>query len=155
MNEIKQVVNNNYNEVGNISGLNTSDKTSVVNAINEVSDKIKDTGWNTASLNTGFTHSALASAGDLMYRRIGNVVYIKGSVKGFTSSSTVCTQLPNGYRPPSRIDFYGSESGNYIAKFIVGADGGISYLGGTRGSVAATQWFNLCTSYITDETFPV
>lgn len=36
MNEIKQVVNTNYGEVGNIANLNTTDKTSVVNAINEL-----------------------------------------------------------------------------------------------------------------------
>ena len=37
MNEIKSVVNGNYNEVGNITNLTTTDKTSVVNAINETS----------------------------------------------------------------------------------------------------------------------
>ena len=36
MNEIKSVVNGNYNEVGNITNLNTTDKSSVVNAINEL-----------------------------------------------------------------------------------------------------------------------
>ena len=36
MNEIKSVVNGNYNEVGNITNLTTTDKSSVVNAINEV-----------------------------------------------------------------------------------------------------------------------
>ena len=37
MNEIKSVVNGNYNEVGNITNLTTTDKSSVVNAINETS----------------------------------------------------------------------------------------------------------------------
>ena len=37
MNEIKSVVNGNYNEVGNITTLTTTDKSSVVNAINETS----------------------------------------------------------------------------------------------------------------------
>lgn len=37
MNEIKTVVNGNYNEVGDITNLTTTDKTSVVNAINETS----------------------------------------------------------------------------------------------------------------------
>lgn len=38
MNEIKSVVNTNYGEVGNIANLKTTDKTSVVNAINELKD---------------------------------------------------------------------------------------------------------------------
>ena len=36
MNEIKSVVNTNYGEVGDITSLTTTDKTSVVNAINEL-----------------------------------------------------------------------------------------------------------------------
>ena len=115
---------------------------------------INDTGWITPTLNTGFTQAALASAGDFMYRRIGNIVYIKGSVKGFTATSQSCVQLPTGYRPSTRIDFYASESGDYIAKFMVTYQGNITYLGGTRGSVSSSQWFNLCTSYITDDAFP-
>ena len=39
MNEIKQVVNANYDDVGNIADLNTEDTSSIVNAINEVKDK--------------------------------------------------------------------------------------------------------------------
>lgn len=38
MNEIKSVVNGNYNEVGDITTLTTTDKTSVVNAINELNE---------------------------------------------------------------------------------------------------------------------
>lgn len=38
MNEIKSVVNTNYGEVGNITNLNTTDKTSIVSAINELKD---------------------------------------------------------------------------------------------------------------------
>ena len=36
MNEIKNVVNNNYNEVGDILDLETADKTSIVTALNEI-----------------------------------------------------------------------------------------------------------------------
>jgi len=116
--------------------------------------KQQDTGWITATMNEGFSNGALGTAGDLMYRRIGNVVYIKGSCKGFTSFTSPCTRLPAGFRPSSRIDFYGSESGNYIAKFAVNTAGDIWCLGGTRGTIADTQWFNVCTSFITDQAFP-
>ena len=154
MNEIKNVVNNNQAEVGDITTLNTTNKTSVVNAVNEVNTKLQDTGWITAELFEGFS-SGLASAGTFMYRRIGNIVYLKGSAKGFGEApNNACAQLPEGFRPATRIDFYASESGNYIAKFQVASSGYVSYLGGTRGSVSSTQWFNMCTSYITDEDFP-
>lgn len=40
MNEIKSVVNGNYTEVGDITNLTTTDKTSVVNAINETDNRL-------------------------------------------------------------------------------------------------------------------
>ena len=40
MNEIKSVVNTNYGEVGDINNLNTTDKTSIVNAINSMQGAI-------------------------------------------------------------------------------------------------------------------
>lgn len=56
MNEIKNVVNNNYSEVGDITTLTTADKSSVVNAINELNEKnIISVGL---SANTNITVSA-------------------------------------------------------------------------------------------------
>lgn len=47
MNEIKQVVNENDNKVGELNALNTNDKTSIVNAINEIgTDYIIESGSN-------------------------------------------------------------------------------------------------------------
>ena len=43
MNEIKQVVNENDDKVGELNGLNTTDKSSMVNATNEVLTKSTDT----------------------------------------------------------------------------------------------------------------
>jgi hypothetical protein len=41
MNEIKQVVNTNDDNVGDLTSLDTTDKTSIVNAINEVKGQLK------------------------------------------------------------------------------------------------------------------
>lgn len=110
----------------------------------------EDSGWKECELKEGFEQGALESAGNLMYRKIGNIVYIKGSVKGFTDDNVICAQLPENYRPNTRIDFYGSESGDYMAKFQITSQGNIAYLGGTRKLSGASQWFNLCTSFIVD-----
>lgn len=40
MNEIKNVVNQNDDNVGALSGLNTTNKSSIVNAVNEVNTKV-------------------------------------------------------------------------------------------------------------------
>ena len=55
LNEIKNVVNTNYDEAGNISNLDTTDKTSLVNAINEIVPDI------TASANAG--HISIGKVG--------------------------------------------------------------------------------------------
>ena len=59
MNEIKTVVNGNYNEVGDITTLTTTDKTSVVNAINEVN---KASNFIVAGITTDQTISTLNTA---------------------------------------------------------------------------------------------
>ena len=47
MNEIKNIVNENDDKVGDLNDLNTTDKTSIVNAINEIgTDYIIETGSN-------------------------------------------------------------------------------------------------------------
>lgn len=60
---------------------------------------IMDTGWQDITLQNGFT----ARSGDIykpQYRKIGNVVYIKGQVTiPSHSSNVVMCSLPNGYRP--------------------------------------------------------
>lgn len=156
VNDATLTIQKNGSNVSTFSANASSNVTANITVPTQISDLTNDldTGWKTATLNSGFTQSGLASAGDLMYRRIGNIVYIKGSVKGFTATSQACTQLPTGYRPSTRIDFYGSESADYIGKFMVTSTGNITYLGGTRGSVASSQWFNMCTSFITDDSFP-
>ena len=54
MNEIKQVVNTNDDNVGDLSNLNTTDKTSVVNAINELVAETGTSGiWNYIKYSNG------------------------------------------------------------------------------------------------------
>lgn len=52
MNEIKSVVNTNYGEVGDITNLNTTDKTSIVNAINSMQGTIL---WTNSSPSSSFS----------------------------------------------------------------------------------------------------
>lgn len=52
MNEIKSVVNTNYGEVGDITNLTTTDKSSVVNAINSMQGTIL---WTNSNPNTTFS----------------------------------------------------------------------------------------------------
>ena len=62
MNEIKTVVNANASECGNASALNTTDKTSIVNAVNEVNNNL---GTKQATILTGTSLPGTATNGTI------------------------------------------------------------------------------------------
>ena len=87
MNEIKTVVNGNYNEVGNITGLNTTDKTSIVNAINEL---VEQNTYSTTEIVVG--------------TYFGKPLYRKGfSGTLITSSGNIATELMSGVSDLARF----------------------------------------------------
>lgn len=63
-----------------------------------VADSCTDSGWITATLVNGFTHNAGSA---LRYRKVGNIVYVKGTVDHTTppAINLVITTLPAGFRP--------------------------------------------------------
>lgn len=71
-----------------------SEITNLTNRVTTLEDKTAETKWTTCTMNSGFINGALSSSENLMYIKIGNMVFIKGSCKGFKSGNTVCTQLP-------------------------------------------------------------
>lgn len=62
--------------------------------ITNIENKILETNWTTCTMESGFTNGALSSSGNLMYIKIGKMVFVKGSCKGFKSGNVICTQLP-------------------------------------------------------------
>lgn len=58
MNEIKQVVNENDNKVGELNNLNTTDKSNVINAINEIFNNLELIPITIGSLPTGTNYNA-------------------------------------------------------------------------------------------------
>lgn len=62
--------------------------------ITNLENKTAETEWITCTMNSRFTNGALSSSGNLMYSKVGKLVYLKGSCKGFKSGNVICTQLP-------------------------------------------------------------
>lgn len=90
-------------------------------------EDINDTGW-------------VALTSKISYRKLNNVVYLKGSV---TTSDTLGT-MPTGFRPLNNHVFLIAGSGTYYAKARVTNAGVVSILGGT-GTTSTTYEF--VTSY--------
>ena len=69
-------------------------------------EDLDDSGWKEATLNSGFTNYGAGTTPE--YRKIGNIVEIRGSVKptseitGSTNGITIFT-LPEGFRPTKDV----------------------------------------------------
>lgn len=85
------------------------------------SSNLGDTGWTTvSSFSNGFTAPSTVA-----YRRLNNVVYLRGNLTGGTANTTAFT-LPTDYRPIANAVFavqqYGTANFTYIT---VQADGAV------------------------------
>lgn len=66
----------------------------------------------------------------LQYRKIGDIVYVRGTVAGGTVGANVCN-LPVGYRPPALIET-SSSANALMATFRVYASGDIETTAGSN-----------------------
>lgn len=116
-----EIINNAYTaniftleDNGNLTGLNNVTANGTVSATN-----IGDSGWQTVS---SFSNSY--SGTNVAYRKINNVVYLRGRISGGTANAGAFT-LPSGYRPSTveaviPVQQYGTANINYIT---IGTDG--------------------------------
>lgn len=107
-----------------------------------------DSGWKTLPLASGITpYSADASP---KYRKIGNVVYLMGAVKGVDSSKVIGT-LPEGYRPEIMNYVFiqnmsiVSDKAQY-ARWVVKTTGEVM-VEKASGGFNSTYWFPINTSF--------
>lgn len=104
-----EVVNNNYSST--IFHLADNGDLSAINTVNGAT--IGDSGWQTvSSFTNGYSGNSVA------YRKINNVVYLRGNISGGTSGSVAFT-LPSGYRPSTiehvvLVQKYGTMTASYI-----------------------------------------
>lgn len=82
-----------------------------------------DSGWITTGLTYGTNWS-----GTITFRKIKNVVYIKGDCSRSSGSSANPYTLPAGYRPSFQLDTMIRNAGAMIA-FVVGTSG-VTTVGG-------------------------
>lgn len=71
--------------------------TNLTTRVTALENKTAETEWVTCTMNSGFTNGALSSSGNLMYSKVGKLVYLKGSCKGFKSGNVICAQLPERF----------------------------------------------------------
>lgn len=125
MNEIKSVVNDNYAEVGDITTLTTTDKTSVVNAINENESDI------TTLKNGGNWTSVPSNWGTLYYRYITDkVVHVIGDITPGNTARTI--KMP--FSTTTYNTWLLAGGGTYYSKAYMNGTDNLTIAAGTNNS---------------------
>lgn len=93
-----------------------------------------DTGWVNMTLNTGWTMDDYASEFP-QYRKIGNIVYLRGLVNATTAAGNIIATLPAGFRPSGYFNrFAGALNQGEFVMIQINANGQINDYGkGSNG----------------------
>ena len=117
-------------------------------------DVTDDTGWQTLPLASGV--SVGLYAGTPQYRRIGNHVFLRGSVS-FTASSSGVTiaNLPTGCFPPNVFYKLCATGGSRVARIYANSSGVLNCdwvynLGGTHVTSETIGWMDINMDYFID-----
>ena len=100
---------------------------------------LSDSGWITATLNSGYT-SYSSPYGPVAYRKIGNIVNIQG-ITNECPTGVVFT-LPAGYRPEQQI-IIASQMNNALGRLDIRRNGEVYISGG-----ANTGWFSCAITFM-------
>lgn len=157
-NDISVDLNTDYKDkvdsVGNVDNLETTDNTDLVSAINEIYEQVEDTGWQNLTLVSGASQGTNGAVPAI--RRIGNHVFVRGSI-AFTASSSASVGLatiPEGFRPAAQHYTIGATGGQTYARFYYTTGGslGVDWVwncSGARYSGSIT-WSNIDADWFID-----
>ena len=111
--------------------------------INNINERIVDTGWVNVELLNG---AKLFTAGyNLQIRKIYNTVYMRGRITGLTEHPTTIAVLPQQFRPRDGYSFrfIVPSNGGTSAVFVFNPDSGTVILDNTSdGQVPEARWFS-------------
>lgn len=137
--------------VANQEGKN---KRNVLTEIDTLNANVKDSGWKNLTLNSTCTTGGYS--GTPQYRKIGNHVYIRGSVSVTASSSTLLlANIPEGFRPSSFFYKTNMAGGNCVWRQTIGETGNINcewiidMVAGSK-KTSGTIWLELNIDFLID-----
>lgn len=108
-----------------------------------------DSGWAALPLASGVSQQN-ASVYPCRYRKLGNVVYVEGAVKGFTEIQKVVATLPEGYRPGKAFYMQTATNAGHTDTFMVRTNGAIERVSTTRNPQSADDYHFINTSFLID-----
>lgn len=113
---------------------------------------VQDTGWLDLPLINGVV--SYTESNKPQYRKIGNKVYLKGTVKNVLSSNTVIATLPEGFRPVRTGHSYTQNTsfnnGAQFSRIAVEVNGDIKIHSNSNNLYTAENWCPIHTEFLTD-----
>ena len=140
-----------------VNGLNTdisnlrNHLTSIEETVEQLINAQEDTDWITLPLAEGIV--AYNEANTPQYRKIGNLVAIRGTVKGVTARNTVISTLPEGFRPTKANPYVQNSSlgtSNFATqtRLTITTTGEVKLEAISDNAVfGADKWFPIATMY--------
>lgn len=110
-------------------------------------DDVSDTGWINLSLLNSVTAFASYTP---QYRKIGKLVFIRGSVSNITTANTIIAVLPSGFRPSNNYFYANFKVGNNINCLYIDASGNLFLGGNASGSYNSSDYNNINTMFSID-----
>ena len=108
-----------------------------------------DSGWIDLPLASGISaHSA--NNFPCEYRKIGNTVYVRGCVTGFSEIEKVVATLPEGFRPTNSFYIQRATNGGKTDTFNVRANGNIERVSTTLPTLAADNYHFIDVTFLAD-----
>lgn len=108
-----------------------------------------DSGWIDLPLASGISaHNSTSFP--CKYRKIGNKVYVRGCVKGFTETEKVVATLPAGFRPVSSFYMQKATDGGKTDTFNVRTNGEIKRVNTTQTAQAVGNYHFIDTEFLVD-----
>ena len=130
----------------------------ILNSIKDIYQKIKDTGWQTATLTDDFKPFNNNSSNMPRYRKIGKIVQVWGmvspslTIQGGSETHTIFN-LPNGYIPSSTVSFLCQGSGLRRWLLTITTNGNVTFSRyGTEAYVDADDgvWLPFTATFFVD-----
>ena len=112
-----------------------------------VNNFVYDTGWQNLTIVKGQAYSDEQIP---QIRRIGKTVYMRGALKGYTSSGVNIVQIPTELIPSQAHSFVAPGSQNRVNRFTLNTTGLLMFEQTTATNMAATDWHPISTTYLID-----
>lgn len=130
-----------------MAGTHPADHNAANLAINDIVGWVKPTAWTTLPLVGGWVAEAPAGFALPEYRKIGDMVYLRGSIK--SGAAGQFATIPVGFRPPTSLRmFYGGMDGGGVFSTVRGDF--TATTGGMAVTIAPPVLFlnNICWSTV-------